>query len=114
MSNLKNVLNPTAIFEFLDPLKMQILYSGQNFLFFFLGSFKISCVNGDFILCDRLINDQSSRIILIDSHILGASEVHLYWEGCVIICGYLWGARYASILAFSMYFCVIYTHVIVT
>ena len=21
-------------------------------------------------------------------------HVHLYWEGCVIICGYLWGARY--------------------
>ena len=37
-------------------------------------------------------------------YVLGASEVsanlytvihvHLYWEGCVIICGYLWCARY--------------------
>ena len=38
-------------------------------------------------------------------HVLGVSEVaqictviqvHLYWEGCVIICGYLWVARYTS------------------
>ena len=41
--------------------------------------------------------------------LLGASEVsanpivvhiHLYWEGCVIICGYLWGARYFLIRHF--------------